>query len=144
MVYQVKHNSFFMGFVHNFTSLKSVIDFIKSSSFQAVKEFEVITLPTKIEDLEIDSIELCKNGKWHLNNLVTAAVVEFDEIVKDFDIFEYRNNFDEDEILKMLETLSLSNLATKINLWMNSIEIEENQETEKKCKDLKKAILSIG
>ena len=144
MVYQIKRNSFFLEFVHNFDSLKSVLDFVKGSSFQAVKDFEIISMSTKIESLEISSMSLCKSGKWNLNNIVTAAVVEFNEIVKNFDIYEYRNNFDENENLKMLENLSLSNLGSMISLWMNSIEIDENQETEKKCNDLKKAILSIG
>lgn len=143
MNYQVRHTSFFMEFVHNFNTLNAVVDFVKGSSFQVVKEYEVFAFSNLFEDLEIDSLSFCSNGNWNLKNLIMAANLELSEIIKDCNEYEYRNNFDKDQFFKLCEKLNIAGMLELIDFVIKNNFESFEEENFKKCTNLKKALCSV-
>ena len=143
MNYQVRHTSFFMEFIHNFNSLNAVVDFVKGSSFQFVKEYEIFAFSNLFKDLEIDSLKFCSNGNWNLKTLIMAANIELSEIIKDYDEYEYRNNFDKDQFFKLCEKLNITGMLELIDFVItDNFESFENENLQM-CTNLKKALCNI-
>lgn len=141
MNYLIKHNSYFMEFNHHFTTINSSMDFMKKLDGSSILDYKLFMLETRIFDTVFHSIEIYDglSKTWNIGGRDIAFNLELIELFREFDEFEFRNNFDGFRFLSPLE------IQKNITLMLGELsEMEEIDETlYNKFWDFKESISSI-
>ena len=140
MNYQIRHTTAFIEVVHNFNNFHQVLNFINSKNFQAtVKNFSIISLGAEVLNNKIDPIIIYIGASWVRDEVYKAIDLEIIDIYRDYDEFEFRNNWSFEEFEKGTNS---EKLLDAIENFCYSIcqDEDERKKYEAKCEGIIKAL----
>ena len=140
MAYQIRHTTAFIEVVHNFNNFHQVIEFVNSKNFQTnVRSFSVVSQDMEILDDFIEEFEIynLKTG-WKSEEVAKAFELDLLELYRDFDEFEFRNNWNFEEFEKGSNSEKL--LDSIENFYYCLCDEENRKKYESKCEKILNAL----